>query len=379
MRQNAKLLHFGTVSCFCPLRLLIPAFILKSKCCRREAGGIKKSMNEIMVRTIVKKAIRDFKTDPERTIRNLVDMALQFSDSAFQQRFYSVAQRLLSDEKSGYYDLVKNTITKINEQTLLTFSMNLGYNGLYLGAKKIRETAQREGYHIPWTVSLAVGEDALCDRLHALVDQGEALGIHTWHLFSNHGIYECLTLAESHPDSSFAIFCAGNEIDLRLLDYADDIHNIALFIPYDEDADVVCELLQASGMLYGIYHCYTDTNLPALESGELMEDIQQLHPAVAVLMPQFHCQQQLRERAYGWINRARVEQKCRTIPWELYSDTILVDDIISGEGCWIGFDSYGQLNTESGLCREPELNLFRQDLPAILKQAFPLKKEGTQE
>ena len=102
---------------------------------------MKKSMNEIMVRTIVKKAIRDFKTDPERTIRNLVDMALQFSDSAFQQEFYSAAQRLLSDEKSGYYDLVKDTITRVNEETLLTFSMNLGYNGLYLGAKRIRETA----------------------------------------------------------------------------------------------------------------------------------------------------------------------------------------------------------------------------------------------
>ena len=147
---------------------------------------MKKSMNEVMVRTIVKKAIRDFKTDPERTIRNLVDMALQFSDSAFQQQFYSAAQRLLSDEKNGYYDLVKDTITRVNEQTLLTFSMNLGYNGLYLGAKRIRETAD---YHIPWSISLTVGEDALCDRHHILVDQGEELGIHTWHLFYNHGIY----------------------------------------------------------------------------------------------------------------------------------------------------------------------------------------------
>ena len=48
-----------------------------------------KSMNEVMVRTIVKKAIRNLKTDPERTIRNLVDMAVQFADSRFQQEFYS--------------------------------------------------------------------------------------------------------------------------------------------------------------------------------------------------------------------------------------------------------------------------------------------------
>ena len=339
---------------------------------------MKKSMNEVMVRTIVKKSIRDLKTDPERTIRNLVDMALQFADSRFQQEFYTSAQRLLSNEKSGYYALVKDTISKINEQTLLTFSMNLGYNGLYQGGKRIRETQQRDGYHIPWSISLTVGEDALCDRHHRLIDQGEELGIHTWHLFSSHGIHECLTLAQCHPDSAFAIFCDRQEIDLTVLDYADDIHNIALFVPYDADADVVCELMRSAGMLYGIYQCYTEQNLPALESGKLLGDIQRLHPAVAVFIPQFHCQRQLRERAYAAITQARLAQECHTIPWELYSDSLLVDDIISGKPCWVGFDSFGQLNTDTGICRETGLNLFEQDLPAILKQAFPLKKEGVE-
>lgn len=343
----------------------------------QEVDVIKRSMNEVMVRTIVKKAIRDFKTDPNRTIRNLVDMALQFADSRFQQEFYASAQRLLSDEKSGYYALVKDTISRINEETLLTFSMNLGYNGLYQGAKRIRETEQQEGYHIPWSLSLTVGEDSLRDCHHRLIEQGEELGIHTWHLFSNHGIYECLTLAQCHKESAFVIFCDRQEIDPGVLDYADDIRNIALMIPYDDDVDVLSELLRASGMLYGIYHCYTEGNLPALESGELMQDIQQLHPAVVVLMPQFHCQQQLRKRAYAWITQARMAQEYHTIPWELYSDSLLVDGIISEKPCWVGFDAYGQLNTENGIRREQELNLFRSELPAILKQAFPLMKGTT--
>ena len=68
-----------------------------------------KSMNEVMVRTIVKKAIRNLKTDPERTICNLVDMAFQFADSRFQQEFYSCAQRILSNAYSGYYVLAKDS------------------------------------------------------------------------------------------------------------------------------------------------------------------------------------------------------------------------------------------------------------------------------
>ena len=79
------------------------------------------SVNRIMVNTIVKKAIHDLKADPERTVRNLIDMALKFADTRFQQQFYSGAQSLLTNEKSAYYDLVKDTITQVNEETLLTF------------------------------------------------------------------------------------------------------------------------------------------------------------------------------------------------------------------------------------------------------------------
>lgn len=71
------------------------------------------SVNRIMVHTIVKKAIHDLKSDPERTVRNLVDMALRFADSRFQQEFYSSAQRLLSNEQSWYYALVKDSVWSV--------------------------------------------------------------------------------------------------------------------------------------------------------------------------------------------------------------------------------------------------------------------------
>ena len=63
---------------------------------------MEQSVNRIMVNTIVKKAIHDLKSDPERTVRNLIDMALKFADSRFQQQFYSGAQSLLTNEKSAY-------------------------------------------------------------------------------------------------------------------------------------------------------------------------------------------------------------------------------------------------------------------------------------
>lgn len=331
------------------------------------------SVHRIMVNTIVKNAIHDLKSDPERTVRNLVDMALKFADSRFQQEFYSGAQSLLANENSAYYDLVKESIAQVNEETLLTFGMNLGYDGLYQGSKKIR---QETGFHTPWTVSLCIKEKKLYDFYHKLIDQGEKLGIHCWHLFSDHGFYECITLAEQHPDSAFAIFCGSGEIDLSMLDYADEIRNIAVMVPFDKDADVVCEMLRVSGMLYGLYYTYTEADLVRIESGDLLHDMEQLHPVFCVLNPRFPCRTALCSRVRKWIAGVRLAQEFKTIPWELYGDVLLVDSVISEQAHWVGFDQYGQLYTEDGINRTHGLNIYLNDLPTILKRAFP-KQKGT--
>lgn len=332
------------------------------------------SINRVLVNTIVKNAIRDIKTDPERTIRNLVDMALKFADSRFQQTFYSSAQKLLTNEQSGYYTLVKDSITKVDEESLLTFCMNLGYNGLYQGASAIREQEKKLQCSIPWTISLNITEGKFYDCHFDLIRQGEALGIHSWHLFSNHGIHECLTLASKFPDSAFLIFCGRHEIDMNVIDYAENLRNIALIVPFDSASDMACALMREAGLLYGLYYSYSQKDIQRIESGELMEDMEQLHPIISILKPQFPCEKALQKRVCDWITAARMEQNLYTIPWELFSDILLVDSVISKDPCWVGFDEYGQLNTENGVNRTYGLNIFKNDLPAILKQAFPKQK-----
>lgn len=337
---------------------------------------MEKSFNYQMATAIVKKAIHDLKSDPERTVRNLIDMALQFTDSRFQQEFYSSAKKLLSNEKSGYYTLVKETITHVNEETLLTFCMNLGYNGLYEGSKKIRSMEENEHYNVPWIVSLTIAKGKLSEHYHKTIEQGEELGIHVWCLYSDHSIHECLTLAQKHPDSSFLIVCGSSEESIEGMDWAENIRNIAFITPFDEDADIVCDMLQISGILFGLHYTYSDKDIDCIESGELLHDMEQLHPAIAVLKPQFPCQDALRNRVYNWITKARMEQQFNTIPWEMYGDTLLIDSVISEQPVWVGFDQYGQLNTDHGIDRTREFNIFVNDLPNILKQAFPKHKGG---
>lgn len=331
-------------------------------------------MEKVIVNTIVKNAIRNLKTDPERTVRNLIDMASGFADSRFQAQLYGKIQTMLSNESSAYYALVRDTFSKIDEETLLTFGMNLGYNGLYQGTAKIRKREEEAGHNIPWTVSLAIQEGKVYDRHHLAIRQGEELGIHSWYLFSDHAVHACIDIAARHPDSAFVNFCGSHEIDWSVLDMASELHNLALIVPFDKDADTTCELLRLSGILYGVYYTYQESDLPAIESGTLLEDMEQLHPAFCVLKPKLFSQPSLRQQVYQWITNARLEQRFSTILFDLYEDVKMVDYVISEDPIWVGFDEYGQLHTELGVDHTHGWNIFQKDLPDILKQAFPKRK-----
>ena len=93
-------------------------------------------MSRVLIETMVRKGIREMQEDPERTARNLVDMAIHFSpEGRFARELFGSAQRMLADEQSGYYALVSDVVNHMDPQRLLTFGMLVGYDGFTLGAR----------------------------------------------------------------------------------------------------------------------------------------------------------------------------------------------------------------------------------------------------
>ncbi len=76
------------------------------------------SMSRVLVEMVVKKALKGMKDDPERGVRNLVDMALQLSAGRFQQRFFATAIKMLQND--------------------------LGYNGCTIGTRLILENEKKQ-------------------------------------------------------------------------------------------------------------------------------------------------------------------------------------------------------------------------------------------
>ena len=46
------------------------------------------SLSRILIETTVRQTLKGLQEDPKRSVRNLVDMALQFSEGRFQNRFF---------------------------------------------------------------------------------------------------------------------------------------------------------------------------------------------------------------------------------------------------------------------------------------------------
>ena len=107
------------------------------------------SLSRILIETTVRQTLKGLQENPKRSTRNLIDMALQFSEGRFQSHFFETAQTLLKNEDSAYYALVQDTASHIETEHMVKFGMNLGYNSCTWGAQQIRLNEIRLGFNIP--------------------------------------------------------------------------------------------------------------------------------------------------------------------------------------------------------------------------------------
>ena len=334
-------------------------------------------MSRLLVGSIVKRTLKEMKENPDRGIRNLVDMALQFSDGRFQEDFFTTVQTMLQNENSAYYQLVREVVTYADNDRLYTFGMNLGYNGCTVGAQRIRENEKNLGYNIPWTVPIQVGTDNFADKelkYQTAIRSGEKLGIYSWMLFCGSQPKCVLPLVKTHPDSAFCLFCEPEGLTSEFLDEAGESYNLMLVIRYDEDAGDLCSQLRDLGLLYSSWFSYGQKDLQSIVNGDLFYSVQQLSPVFTVLLPQRDCPDVIQQLVYQIVLQARKEQRYHTMLWDFCGDTGAVDQIISGDACSVFFDKDGNLRDGSGSVNSEHLNLFQNDLKDIFVSACPKKR-----
>lgn len=329
-------------------------------------------MTNTMTRSLIERLVRgklnDLKESPERTTRNLVDMALNFSNGRFQKRFFEIAQEMLHNEKSPYYQLVYHIASKVEIERLLSFGMNIGYNSFSYGAKIIRKQEAINDYNIPWCVTLELDETTLLhnpEHYHKLLNEGKSLGIYTWNIFTHGQIINFLPLMEMNSDCAFLLFCRPEEITNDLLDNLIDIHNFMFVVEYDEAKTDTFSVLQNRKFLYSSYLHYNTEDVNDICSNEIICSIDSTNSVFAIFLPEESCTKNNLQNVCKYTEETLHNPTYKTLPFEFISDNRRIDSIISEDSCTAWFLRSGQLKEHW------RLNHFNQSLSEIFKTAFP--------
>ena len=335
----------------------------------------KATMSRLLIETTVRQTLKGLQENPKRSVRNLIDMALQFSQGRFQSNFFATAHTMLKNENSAYYTLVQDAAAHIETEHLVRFGMNLGYNSCTWGARRIRANEQELGFNIPWTVIFSLDGTLGPDRLeqyHTVIAEGESLGIYSWMLFSR-GIapQELLSLPKRHPDSAFFLFCPSGTVDEAFVQAAEEVYNLMPVVHFDETADNACQLLRERKLPYSVWVPYAGEEAASILNGELFDTVQYLHPIFTALLPRQNCSSATHASVCQAVEKARNGQLYATVPWDMYTDTCRLDEIISDDSCWAFFDSHGNLCLPGIPHPEESAALFSHGLTAVLRQTYP--------
>ena len=342
----------------------------------------KEEMTRTILKALTKKYIADIVSDPYRSLRNLVDLGSNFAVGEFQNKFFSTAREMLSSNKSAYYDIAMNIVSSIDQETIKTFGVNVGYNSCIHGANMIRENEAECGYNIPGTIVFSVSDaDDMdggigCGDIAPMIAQGNELGIFTYVIACcESGIAEISSLFTQYPDSAFLLFVSSDKISDAdaLVDTVSGYNNVlvAVSAKSEQFADVTYKLKEGK-ILCGAYITYDEaTAVNEILPGKYADEIARSLCPFAVLVSDYGVSETTRALVTAHVRAVRESQKAPYILIDAFQDLLEIDKIISDDACSIRFDKSGD-----AYMFDKKLGYNMKDAPLnrILAQTMPRKE-----
>lgn len=330
-------------------------------------------MIELMLRQMIKK----YKDDPKRSVRNIVDMALNFCKGGFQCFFFETAQKMLNNRSSAYYELTDNLLIGVDADRLIRFGMNIGYNSCTKGAELIRQIEAAEHFDIPWSMTLEInerGDSEFVDDYIKLIEQGKELGIYTWVMELRSRPRNVLTAIAKNPECAFVLIVSPEMITDELLDQLSPLYNIMLCVRCGEGVENACRKIHDRKMLCSVYFEYNESSIDSILSSSNLQQVKLMQPAFCIVDPEKACGVSVREKAARCIADLRNSQHYPFILLENKNDTKMIDTVISNTPCSAFFDENGDFRPLFRSCSneaaENELNFRSCTLRDILAKAF---------
>ena len=116
-----------------------------------------RALSRAMVESVVDRSLREIVSDPDRSLRKLVDLGNLLARGRSQKESFSLLSRVLENEGSPYYDMVRRIVQEVDREKLKCFGINLGWESWTVGAGRIRALEGERHYNIPWCLTFRLG------------------------------------------------------------------------------------------------------------------------------------------------------------------------------------------------------------------------------
>lgn len=332
-------------------------------------------MTRLFVEGIVARTLRRLQRHPERELRGLVDMGLRQSRGRFQRQFFTVAQQMLAQPDSPYFQLARAAVAQTDLEALRTFGMNLGYNGLTAGAKTIRTLEATMGVNIPWIVNIEyTGQDGGLSPadIGALVAEGKGLGIYTYAFFGAAGVLrELEEQLQAEPDCAFLVFVRPGDTDAAQLRWLAGHRNALTVLPLaDSGFEEAWAMLRAGRALTAVYALYDDANLGAIVAGTLAARVEAMSGLMLFLLAEKGCSRMAGNTLRDYVLLEREEKRYPFFMMDYYADLLEVDAVISNQSCALFLSGTGEAFTSAWA--EASVGMVRAGgLEALIRRAMP--------
>lgn len=339
----------------------------------------KETLVRAMIEGAVNLVLKKVESDPKRSIRNLIELAMNNSHGRFQRSFFEDAQRMLANEDSAYYTLADRVISKVDHNILKKFGINLGYNGCTCGAKKIRQNETRLGFNIPWAIYIDTdgADDKFADAISKIISEGMELGVYVYIVFGKHSLSRSIReVYRRFDECAFIAACQADSVSESLPDDFDGIYNAAFSVSSDnmQKLERACEILREGRRLYGIHEYYNDASAQNLLTDNQLERYKGTEGVFVCCISEDGCASDTLEYTKSRVREIRFGQMYPYFAMDFAADMDEIDHIISDDTCWVCFSADRTIYSCTGKYSGSEYDITANPLSDILRRVTPPKQ-----
>lgn len=335
-----------------------------------------------LIRAAFEKGLQKVLENPEREIRNLIDLGNDFSKGENQKHFFEMATAELEKDDSMYYKLAERAIRSTEPEVILDFGLNLGYNSWLHGTRMVHDTEEKKGFHVPWVLTFHLDGNATIrsDKITDVIRQGKKMGIYSYlfHLTEDYPHHnELFSIFEKEKDCAYFLFVPPSTITesraVRLLEARTVFTAIAL------DEGDQCTRESAAALLRE-YNCLRGGFLHT----ENLTDPTQLEAADRLGLP-FLCMMatengkiKIPDNEPSGVIELRNELAKPVFPMDFLGDVVMIDRYISKKAVLAGIQNDGTLmvNNIDGESSDQVFNVCDTPLAEIFAQVMPMNGEA---